>query len=89
MPLVAEIRVAPGISESALVGAAASAERNSEHPMGRAIVSFAQQRDIPVAHPEHFEYRIGRGVLALVNGEQAVVGNRMLFKELGIAGLGR
>jgi P-type E1-E2 ATPase len=27
---------------------------------------------------------VGRGALALVNGEQAVVGNRMLFKELGI-----
>jgi P-type E1-E2 ATPase len=51
------------------------------------IVSFAEQRNIPVAHSEHFEYRIGRGVLALVNGEQAVVGNRMLFKELGILAL--
>lgn len=84
MPLVTEVRLAPGVEERALIETAASVEISSEHPLGRAIVSFAGQRNIPVAHPEHFEYRIGRGVLALVNGEQAVVGNRMLLKELGI-----
>ena len=87
MPLVTEVRLAPNIEERALIETAASVEISSEHPLGRAIVSFAEQRNIPVAHPEHFEYRIGRGVLALVNGEQAVVGNRMLFKELGILAL--
>jgi heavy metal translocating P-type ATPase len=87
MPLVTEVRLAPDIEERALIETAASVETSSEHPLGRAIVSFAEQRNIPVAHPEHFEYRIGRGVLALVNGEQAVVGNRMLFKELGILAL--
>jgi heavy metal translocating P-type ATPase len=84
MPLVTEVRLAPDIEERALIETAASVEISSEHPLGRAIVSFAEQRNIPMAHPDHFEYRIGRGVLALVNGEQAVVGNRMLFKELGI-----
>jgi heavy metal translocating P-type ATPase len=87
MPLVTEVRLASDIEERALIETAASVEISSEHPLGRAIVSFAEQRKIPVAHPEHFEYRIGRGVLALLNGEQAVVGNRMLFKELGIPAL--
>lgn len=87
MPQVTEVRLSPGISESALIGAAASAESNSEHPLGRAVVCFAKQQNIRLAAPEHFEYRIGRGVLAQVNGEQAVVGNRMLFKELGIMAL--
>jgi heavy metal translocating P-type ATPase len=84
MPLVTEIRLASNVEERTLIETAASVEISSEHPLGRAIVNFAEQRNIPVGHPEHFEYRIGRGVLALVNGEQAVVGNRMLFKELGI-----
>src|ERR1019366_494180 len=35
-------------------------------------------------HPAHVEYRIGRGVLALSQGEQTVVGNRTLFTELSI-----
>jgi heavy metal translocating P-type ATPase len=85
IPLVTKISTALGISEQTLLEAAAGAERNSEHPLGRAIVRFAEQRKIPIVEPEHFEYRIGRGVLASLNGEQTVVGNRALFEELGVA----
>ena len=84
IPLVSEIRAAPGISEQELLEAAAGAERNSEHPLGRAIVRFAEQQEIPVANPEHFDYRIGRGVVASLHGDQVVVGSRALFQELGI-----
>jgi heavy metal translocating P-type ATPase len=85
VPLVAHISTEPGISERTLLEAAASAERDSEHPLGRAIVRFAEQQKIAAIEPEHFEYRIGRGVLALVRGEQIVVGNRALLEEAGIA----
>jgi Cu+-exporting ATPase len=85
VPLVTKISTAPGISEQTLLEEAASAERSSEHPLGRAIVSFAQQQNIAILEPEHFEYRIGRGVLAARDQEQTVVGNRALLKELGIA----
>ena len=83
-PSVADIRSAPGVSERTLLEIAASAESGSEHPLGRTIVRFAEQRSIRVSHPTRFEYRIGRGVLALVDGEEVVVGNRTLFTELGI-----
>jgi heavy metal translocating P-type ATPase len=84
MPLVTEISAAPGISEQAVLKAAASAESGSEHPLGRAIVRFAEQQDIPISHPDHFEYRIGRGVLASLHGQQTIVGSRTLLAELGI-----
>jgi heavy metal translocating P-type ATPase len=84
MPLVTEINAAPGISEQAILKAAASAESGSEHPLGRAIVRFAEQEDIPVSHPDHFEYRIGRGVLASLHGQQTIIGSRTLLAELGI-----
>ena len=67
-----------------MLQAAASAESGSEHPLGRAIVRFAEGQNIPVIHPEHFEYRIGRGVVASLLGEQTVIGNRALLEELGI-----
>ena len=85
MPLVIEVNAIPGVSERALLELAASAENSSEHPLGRAIVRFAEQQSIPLSHPAHFEYRIGRGVLALVQGEQTVAGSRSLFAELGLA----
>jgi heavy metal translocating P-type ATPase len=84
MPLVTEINAAPGISEQAILKTAASAESGSEHPLGRAIVRAAERRDISFSHPDYFEYRIGRGVLSLIRGEQTVVGNRTLLTELGI-----
>jgi heavy metal translocating P-type ATPase len=84
MPLVTEVNPAPGVTESSLVEAAASAESSSEHPLGRAIVRLAEQRNIPLSQPAHFEYRIGRGVLAEVGGEKTVAGNRVLFTELGL-----
>jgi heavy metal translocating P-type ATPase len=84
IPVVSEVRTAPDISERALLAAAASAERSSEHPLGRAIVRYAEQQNVPVSDPDHFEYRIGRGVLTTSQGEQTVVGNRALFQELEI-----
>jgi heavy metal translocating P-type ATPase len=84
MPLVAEISAAPGISEQAILKAAASAESGSEHPIGRAIVRFAEQQNIPVSHPDAFEYRIGRGVLASLHGQQTIVGSCTLLAELEI-----
>ena len=84
-PLVSTVRTAPGISERTLIEAAATAERNSEHPLGRAIVRFAERQNMQGADPEFFEYRVGRGVLASLRGTAIVVGNRALFEELGIA----
>jgi heavy metal translocating P-type ATPase len=89
VPVVDEVHTAPETSERTLLEAAASAERNSEHPLGRAIVRYAESRGIPITAPESFEYRIGRGILASVHGEPIVVGNRPLFSELGIALVGQ
>jgi len=83
-PMVADISAAPGISGQAILKAAANAESGSEHPIGRAIVRFAEQQNIPVSHPDDFEYRMGRGVLASLHGQQTVVGSRTLLAELGI-----
>jgi heavy metal translocating P-type ATPase len=84
-PLVSAVHTAPGISERTLIEAAATAERNSEHPLGRAIVRFAEGKNMQGAEPEFFEYCVGRGVLASLRGTAIVVGNRALFEELGIA----
>jgi Cu+-exporting ATPase len=83
-PVVSEIRTEPNISERMLLEAAASAERSSEHPLGLAIVRYAEQQNVQAVDPESFEYRIGRGVLASLHGERIVVGNRALLEELAI-----
>jgi heavy metal translocating P-type ATPase len=83
-PVVSEVHTEPSISERTLLEAAASAERSSEHPLGRAIVRYAEQQNVQAVAPESFEYRVGRGVLAWLHEERIVVGNRALLDELAI-----
>jgi heavy metal translocating P-type ATPase len=84
IPVVDEVHAAPAISEQTLFEAAVCAERNSEHPLGRAIMRYAGEKGVRIMAPESFEYRIGRGILASLHGESIAVGNRALFSELGI-----
>lgn len=84
LPVVDKVDTAPDTSESALLEVAASAEWNSEHPLGRAIVRYAEGKGIRPAAPDSFEYRIGRGVLASSHGDRIVVGSQTLFAESSI-----
>jgi len=83
-PSVAGITAAPGISEEVLLQAAASAERVSEHPLGRAIVRCAEEKGIRTFEPGEFRYEVGRGIVAQIEGERIVVGNRAYLQSLGI-----
>ena len=65
----------------ALLSLAASAERNSEHPLGEAIVRGAQQRGLAVLEPQEFSSIPGRGVVARVDGREVLLGNRKLMAE--------
>ncbi len=64
---------------------AASVERNSEHPLGEAIVAAAQAQVIQLAPAEQFEALAGHGVQALVDGRTVLVGAPRLMRERGIA----
>ena len=64
---------------------AAGAERNSEHPLGKAIVS-CYRKDKGGELPEacDFAMRPGMGVTAVVNGRKISAGNEKLLKNMGI-----
>jgi heavy metal translocating P-type ATPase len=84
LPSVAQVHPEPGISEQILLKHAASAEHGSEHPLGRAIVRYAEEKNIPISQPSEFRYEVGRGIVAQVNGERIAVGNRNHLLSLGI-----
>jgi heavy metal translocating P-type ATPase len=86
-PDVRAITPAPGVDPERLLGAAAIAERRSEHPLGTAIVAHAQSLGIVVAEPETFTYTPGRGIRALVEGLPILVGNAALLVEAGFSAL--
>ncbi len=69
--------------EGALLAIAAAAESDSEHPLGRAIVTAAKRRgDVP-AHSD-FRSLSGRGVEATVAGSRVAVGGPVLIRELNL-----
>lgn len=84
-PEVRYVRPADGATEESLVGAAAIAERRSEHPLGAAIVRRAETLGLSHIEPESFDYTPGRGVVARAGGEIILAGNRALLIEHGIA----
>ena len=64
----------------------AAAESLSEHPLGKAILASYRKEhgDLSLAASD-FSMLPGRGVSALVEGEQMLVGNMQLMAENGIA----
>jgi len=73
-PEVTRIAAEPGFSEADVLRLAASAERHSEHPLGKAIVSAATARGIPLEEPESFAAQAGIGVRGRLGGREVEVG---------------
>ncbi|MCU4925983.1 heavy metal translocating P-type ATPase [Halobacteria archaeon AArc-dxtr1] len=69
---------------SLVLGAAATAESGSEHPIARAIVAGAKERDIEVGDLEAFENVPGHGVRAETGRGSVLIGRRKLLEEAGI-----
>ncbi len=75
---------AGGRDRDAVLALAAAAERNSEHPVARAIVDAARDRNLDVAGATGFEAITGRGVTATVDDADVAVGGPALLDHLGL-----
>ena len=84
-PEIRLVAPAEGVSAETLLTQAAGAELRSEHPLGKAIVTAANARRLPLSEPASFSYEIGRGVSAVVDGKTILVGNAALMRANGIA----
>jgi cation transport ATPase len=71
---VTRVTARSGFSESEVLRLAASAERYSEHPLGKAIVEAARERNLTLDEASEFSAQAGHGVRALVAGHEVVVG---------------
>ena len=72
------------MSENEFLQLAAMAEKNSEHPLGEAIVKQAMERKIDVVDPEFFNAIPGYGVEVKHQGKQIFLGNRKLMETNSI-----
>ncbi|WP_376691086.1 copper-transporting P-type ATPase [Wenzhouxiangella sp. EGI_FJ10409] len=83
-PKLASIEAADGVDENELLGAVASLERASEHPLAESIVEGAKARDIELTDVSDFESVTGQGVYGQVGEQQVALGNRKLMEALDV-----
>ncbi|MGH2373221.1 MAG: heavy metal translocating P-type ATPase, partial [bacterium] len=84
-PSVTDVLAIDGVSEEDLLGLAAAAEVNSEHPLGEAIVRAARDRQVAVGEAEAFNAIPGHGVEARYRAREVLLGNRKLMKDRNVA----
>jgi Cu+-exporting ATPase len=86
MPEVTDVAALSGKQgEEELLRLAASAEKNSEHPLGEAVVAAAGTRGIALTEPDRFESETGRGVRASIAGRSVLVGSEAMLSAAGIS----
>jgi heavy metal translocating P-type ATPase len=82
--VVAVESFAKELSVNELLLLTAAAEQRSEHPLGQAILHYAEASNSVLPEPEDFVMVPGRGVKARIKDREVLAGNLELFKEEGI-----
>jgi Cu+-exporting ATPase len=72
-----------GIDAKDLLFYAASAEKNSEHPLGESIIKKSQETGISISDPEQFQAIPGHGIKARIDGKTVLLGNQKLMLDEG------
>ncbi len=83
-PTVTDIVAAGSWSETEIIRLAASAEKNSEHPLGEAVVAAATEREVTLSAADAFEAVAGQGVTAHVDGRPVWVGSPRMMEQKGL-----
>ncbi|XES76691.1 MAG: heavy metal translocating P-type ATPase [Candidatus Bathyarchaeia archaeon] len=83
-PEVTDIVTDKTFTEKRLLQYAAVAEKNSEHPLGEAIVKKAAIEGIEVEDPQDFNAVPGQGVEVQYNGSVVLLGNRKLMEARNV-----
>jgi len=81
---VSEIVPAAGLSVHDVLLFAGSVEKASEHPVGKAIVRRAEEDALTFLPVERFEALPGKGVRAVVEERQVLLGNLALMEASGV-----
>ncbi|MDQ0868184.1 Cu2+-exporting ATPase [Arthrobacter sp. V1I9] len=81
-PELKDVAASPGVEVDKLLALAAAVESDSEHPVARAIVRAARERNLALPAVAGFSSLTGRGVRASVDGRTVHVGGPALLREL-------
>ncbi|MGB0630266.1 MAG: heavy metal translocating P-type ATPase [Alphaproteobacteria bacterium] len=83
-PALTGVKPLSGETETEIIRLAASVERDSEHPLAAAIVDAAAKRSLKLGVVSGFASTTGKGVAAIVDARDIVLGNRAMMDAAGI-----
>ena len=81
-PTVADI--VTSADKTDFLSVVAGIEKQSEHPLGKAIVDYALSQNIQLVTPADFATIAGQGVSATVDGQAYHIGNLRLMQSVGV-----
>jgi heavy metal translocating P-type ATPase len=84
-PALADFALMPGHDRDDVLAAAAAVERDSEHPIARAIVDAAREAGLRLSPARDFRATPGGGARAVVGGATVTVGAARLLRDHGVA----
>ncbi|SFV06000.1 heavy metal translocating P-type ATPase [Alicyclobacillus macrosporangiidus] len=84
-PVVTDVWTTEGVGRDELLAAAAALEAQSEHPLGRAVVAFAQDHGVEIPMASKVQAVPGHGIQGMVNGARIRIGNRTWLADANLA----
>jgi Cu2+-exporting ATPase len=74
----------PATTKSRVLQLAAAAEQRLTHPVAEAVMSYAESEKIDIPSRGKWEYHLGLGVQAEIDGETVYVGSKRFLSQHGV-----
>jgi len=83
-PSITDVYPSPSTSEDDLLRYAGSVEKQSEHPLSRALIREVEMRKLNLLPAEDIQARVGMGIQGCVLGEMVLVGNEEMIRDANV-----
>lgn len=70
-----------GWNEQSFLEIAASIEQSSEHPLARAVIDYAKEKDAKMESVQNFESVTGGGIKGKINGQKIILGKQKFLED--------
>jgi Cu+-exporting ATPase len=80
-PMVADLQIYNGFSNTDVIKFSMTLESKSEHPLGKAIMDYAEKIDISPADISEFNSYPGLGLMGKVENKNIITGNRKMLEQ--------
>ena len=84
-PQVTDFILRPDIDEKYLLGVIFALEKMSEHPLSKAIISYAEERKVDKLEATDFFSAVGQGIGGMVGGKYYFCGNSRMMQKNNVS----